>query len=71
MIIVITASIVLGYHNTEYKFTFQGKSYIFLLGYVSIINTGLSMIGMIMFTKTYRQSNPMMDTPSIMLSSAW
>jgi general stress protein CsbA len=51
LIIVITASIVLGYYNTEYKFTFQGKSYIFFLGYVSIINTGLSMIGNRLVTK--------------------
>ena len=49
--IVITASIVLGYHNTEYKFSFQGKNYVFFLGYVSIINTGLSMIGNRLVTK--------------------
>ena len=51
LIIVITASIVLGYHKTEYKFTFQGKNYVFFLGYVSIINTGLSMIGNRLVTK--------------------
>lgn len=51
LIIVITASIVLGYHNTEYKFTYQGKNYIFFLGYVSIVNTGLSMIGNRLVTK--------------------
>jgi general stress protein CsbA len=51
LVIVITASIALGYHNTEYKFTFQGKKYVFLLGYVSIINTGLSMIGNRLVTK--------------------
>jgi len=51
LIIVITASIVLGYHKTEYKFTFQGKNYVFLLGYVSIVNTGLSMIGNRLVTK--------------------
>ncbi len=51
LIIVITASIALGYHNTEYNFTFQGKNYIFLLGYVSIVNTGLSMIGNRLVTK--------------------
>ncbi len=49
--IVITASIVLGYHNTEYKFSFQGKNYVFFLGYVSIVNTGLSMIGNRLVTK--------------------
>ncbi|MCZ8197727.1 MAG: nicotinamide mononucleotide transporter family protein [Flavobacterium sp.] len=51
LIIVITASIALGYHNTEYKFTFQGKNYVFFLGYVSIVNTGLSMIGNRLVTK--------------------
>ncbi len=51
LIIVVTASIALGYHNTEYKFSFQGKNYIFLLGYVSILNTGFSMIGNRLVTK--------------------
>lgn len=51
LIIVITASIALGYHNTEYKFTFQGNSYIFFLGYVSIVNTGFSMMGNRLVTK--------------------
>lgn len=49
--IVISASIVLGYHNTEYKFTFQGKNYVFFLGYVSIVNTGFSMMGNRLVTK--------------------
>jgi hypothetical protein len=49
--IVITASIVLGYHNTEYKFSFQGRNYVFFLGYISIVNTGLSMIGNRLVTK--------------------
>ena len=39
LIIVISASIALGYHNTEYNFSFLGKNYVFFLGYVSIINT--------------------------------
>jgi len=51
LIIVITASIALGYHNTEYNFSFQGKNFVFLLGYVSIVNTGLSMIGNRLVTK--------------------
>ena len=51
LIIVVTTSIVLGYHNTEYKFSFQGKNYIFLLGYVFILNTSLSMIGNRLVTK--------------------
>ena len=57
LIIVITASIALGYHNTEYKFTFQGKNYVFFLGYVSIINTGLSMIGNRLETKKNNMGN--------------
>jgi hypothetical protein len=51
LIIVITASIVLGYHKTVYNFSFNGKNYIFLLGYVSIINTSFSMIGNRLVTK--------------------
>lgn len=51
LIIVLTASFSLGYHNTEYKFSFQGKNYIFFLGYVSIVNTGLSMMGNRLVTK--------------------
>ncbi len=51
LIIVITASLFLGYHNTEYKFSYQDKNYVFFLGYVSIINTSLSMIGNRLVTK--------------------
>ncbi len=51
LLIVITASFSLGYQKTVYDFTFQGKSYVFLLGYVSIINTGFSMIGNRLVTK--------------------
>jgi hypothetical protein len=51
LIIVLTASLALGYHKTAYNFTFQGKNYIFLLGYVSILNTGFSMMGNRLVTK--------------------
>ena len=51
LIIVLTASISLGYHKTEYQFTFLGKNYIFYLGIVSIINTGLSMMSTRLVTK--------------------
>lgn len=51
LIIVITASISLGYHNTQKYFTFDGKHYVFYLGYVSILNTGFSMIGNRLVTK--------------------
>ena len=49
--IVIAASITLGYHNTKIDFTFQGTKYVFFLGYVSIVNTGFSMIGNRLVTK--------------------
>lgn len=49
--IVIAASITLGYHKTEINFTFQGTKYIFFLGYVSIVNTGFSMMGNRLVTK--------------------
>jgi hypothetical protein len=51
LLIVVTASFSLGYQKTAYNFTFQGKNYVFLLGYVSIINTGFSMIGNRLVTK--------------------
>ena len=43
--IVLAASVTLGYHKTEIDFTFKGTKYFFFLGYVSILNTGFSMIG--------------------------
>lgn len=49
--IVLAASLTLGYHNTEIDFTFQGTKYVFFLGYVSIVNTGFSMIGNRLVTK--------------------
>jgi general stress protein CsbA len=51
LVIVLTASFSLGYHNTEYQFSFQGKNYVFFLGYVSILNTGFSMMGNRLVTK--------------------
>jgi len=51
LIIVISASFALGYNKTVFNFSFQGKSYVFLLGYVSIINTGFSMMGNRLVTK--------------------
>jgi hypothetical protein len=49
--IVLVASITLGYHKTEIDFTFQGTKYVFFLGYVSIVNTGFSMMGNRLVTK--------------------
>ena len=57
LVIVIAASISLGYHKTEIPFTFQGKSYVFLLGIVSIINTSLSMIATRLVTKKVNFGN--------------
>lgn len=51
LVIVISASLALGYHKTVFNFTFQNKDYIFYLGYISIINTGLSMMGNRLVTK--------------------
>ena len=51
LVIVISASLTLGYHKTVFNFTFQNKDYIFYLGYISIINTGLSMMGNRLVTK--------------------
>ena len=51
LFIVITASLLLEYHKTTYKFTFNNKQYVFFLGYVSIINTCLSMMGNRLVTK--------------------
>ena len=51
LIIVLTASFSLGYHQTIYNFSYNGKSYDFFLGYVSIVNTGLSMMGNRLVTK--------------------
>lgn len=51
LIIVLTASFTLGYHKTIYNFSFHDKSYDFFLGYVSIVNTGLSVMGNRLVTK--------------------
>jgi hypothetical protein len=39
LIIVISVSIILEYYKTVFNFNFNGKSYVFFLGYISIINT--------------------------------
>lgn len=49
--IVLAASFSLGYHKTVYNFSYHGKNYTFLLGYISILNTGLSMTGNRLVTK--------------------
>lgn len=51
LIVVITASLALNYHKTVIPFSFQGKKYVFLLGYISILNTSFSMIGNRLVTK--------------------
>jgi hypothetical protein len=55
--IVLAASLTLGYHKTEIDFTFQGTKYVFFLGYVSIVNTGFSMIGNRLVTKKNNSGN--------------
>lgn len=51
VILVIGVSIYLGYYKTTYEFNFSGKHYVFYLGYVSIVNTCLSMMGTRLVTK--------------------
>jgi hypothetical protein len=51
LIIVISVSIILEYYKTVFNFNFNGKSYVFFLGYISIINTSFSMIGNRLVTK--------------------
>ena len=51
LIIVISVSILLEYYKTIFKFSFNGKNYVFFLGYISIINTSFSMIGNRLVTK--------------------
>jgi hypothetical protein len=51
LIIVVSVSLSLGYHNTKYNFSFNHKNYVFFLGYVSIVNTSFSMIGNRLVTK--------------------
>jgi general stress protein CsbA len=69
LVIVISASLSLGYHKTEYNFSFQNKDYVFLLGYVSIINTGFSMIGNRLVTKKNNIGN-FITTCNTMLSGS-
>ena len=57
LLIVLTASISLGYHKTEYQFTYNNKSYTFYLGIISIVNTGLSMMGNRLVTKKNNLGN--------------
>jgi len=51
LVIVISASFVLEYQKTVFNFTFQHQQYVFYLGYISILNTGFSMMGNRLVTK--------------------
>jgi hypothetical protein len=51
LFVVITASFVLEYHKTVFNFTFQQQNYVFYLGYLSVLNTGFSMMGNRLVTK--------------------
>ena len=51
LIIVISASLTLNYHKTVFNFSFQQQKYVFYLGYLSILNTGFSMMGNRLVTK--------------------
>jgi hypothetical protein len=51
LIIVVSASLALDYHKTVFNFTFHQQQYVFYLGYLSILNTGFSMMGNRLVTK--------------------
>lgn len=51
LIIVISVSVLLKYYKTVFHFNFNGKNYVFFLGYISILNTCFSMIGNRLVTK--------------------
>jgi len=51
LVVVVTASFVLDYQKTVFSFSFQQQHYVFYLGYLSILNTSLSMIGNRLVTK--------------------
>ena len=57
LVIVVSASLYLGYHKTEIPFSFHGKHYVFMLGIVSLINTSLSMISTRLVTKKVNFGN--------------
>ncbi len=57
LVIVITTSFTLGYHKTIFNFTFHNHNYVFFLGYISILNTGFSMIGNRLVTKKNNVGN--------------
>ncbi len=69
LVVVIAASISLGYHKTEFNFSFSGKEYVFMLGYISILNTGLSMIGNRLVTKKNNIGN-LITTCNTLLSGS-
>ena len=51
VILVVSISISLGYHNTKINFNWQNVAYYFPLGIFSILNTSFSMIGTRLVTK--------------------
>lgn len=57
VILVISVSYYLGYHNTKIYFKWHDLSYYFPLGVFSIINTSFSMIGTRLVTKKNNLGN--------------
>ncbi|AWM13940.1 nicotinamide mononucleotide transporter family protein [Flavobacterium sp. NRK F10] len=49
--IVVSVSVYLEYYKTVYNFHFKGKTYVFYLGYFSILNTCFSMMATRLVTK--------------------
>lgn len=51
VVLVVSISFILNYHETLYDFEWNHKSYSFYLGYFSIVNTILSMLATRLVTK--------------------
>ena len=61
VILVISVSMSLGYHNTIFNFKWDNIGYYFPLGIFSIINTSFSMIGTRLVTKKNNIGNFISD----------
>ncbi len=55
--LVLVVSLILNYHNTTYNFTWNKNSYVFPLGYVSILSTCFSMTATRFVTKKNNLGN--------------
>jgi len=67
VVLVVSISILLKYHETLYDFEWNQKSYSFYLGYFSIVNTILSMLATRLVTKKNNFGN-LISTCNTLLS---